>query len=520
MLGFIHRLWDGVARLFALMFPMFVRTAPAGGLGPAGAWAARGLVVAVVLVLLGLLNQSSWLGADRWLHSPLPVLNSVWIPTLILALYLTCWLGWWFWLTLHADRGPVSGFPDIDAAWDRATEALGKAGILLHDVPVFLILGQTADGEEALFQSAGLKPLVNQVPRSPGAPLHVTASRDAVFVTCPGASCLGPLTAPGGDEGESGLGPEPEDAEDKGDELATIGIGQGLKLDVLLSQGAEAARKRAAARRKVIEVEPLKARLAQLCRLIARDRKGFCSINGALVLIPADATGPQGDPEEFARCCKADLATTFDVLGVRCPILALVCDLERLPGFAEILTHLPPGQTSRRMGQRFPLVTDLRPAEVAAMIEGGIEWVGQTLFPNLICSLFRLETPGSEEVKGVALENAALFRFLAEIRARQDRLARILTSCFATASGEPLLFGGCYLGGTGSSPTTGQAFVSGVFKRLIQDQDLVSWTESALKRDAAAHRRARQLGIGLTVVNVLVALVVIYLIYQLFTRQS
>lgn len=502
-------------RLLALLFPMFHGTTAAGQ-GTAGEWLARGLIVAVVAALLGLLNQAPQVDAHSWLHSPWPILNSFWIPLLALSLYFMCWLGWWFWLALRVDTGPTSAFPDIDAAWGEATEELARTGVLLQDVPVYLILGQSAAGETALFQSAGLN--VNQFPPDPLAPLHLVASPDAVFVTCPGASCLGLLTATSAEA----PGPAAEsEVSDEGPDLdSRLGVGLRRWVDAIFGHAEAPDPRLTSARRRTIEVQPLKARLAHLCRLIARDRGGFCPINGVLVLIPAAVTDPHGDAEGFIRCCRADLSVVLEVLGIRCPTLALVCDMERLPGFTEAVAHLPPGQTSRRIGQRFPLVTNLRPEEVGTVIEEGIDWVSRSLFPNMIYSLFRLEAPGREDVEGVVFENSELFRLIAEIRARRKRLAQILVACFAASSREHLLFGGCYFGGTGSDTASSQAFVSGVFARLIQDQDHVTWSESALRDDARARQVARLLGLFLAVANVFTAGVAVYLLQQLFRGRT
>ena len=90
-----------------------------------------------------------------------------------------------------------------------------------------------------------------------------------------------------------------------------------------------------------------------LCRLIKRDRLGFCPINGILVLLPISAADPKNHPEDTAEACRADLTEAFGVLRA-CPVLVMVPDLERVERFEELIQRLPEAQRGKRMGQRFP----------------------------------------------------------------------------------------------------------------------------------------------------------------------
>jgi hypothetical protein len=46
----------------------------------------------------------------------------------------------------------------------------------------------------------------------------------------------------------------------------------------------------------------------------------------------------------------------------------------------------------------------------------------------------------------------------------------------------PILFSGCYYGGTGETPER-QAYVKGVFERLPEQQEELEWTEAALREE-------------------------------------
>src|SRR5439155_24859794 len=82
-------------------------------------------------------------------------------------------------------------FREIDGAWDVAVRALAQAGIRPGDLPMFLVLGRPAGPEENLFHAAQLPLVVKQTPGDARAPLHVYATREAIYVTCAGASLLG-----------------------------------------------------------------------------------------------------------------------------------------------------------------------------------------------------------------------------------------------------------------------------------------------------------------------------------------
>src|SRR5262249_19747744 len=64
------------------------------------------------------------------------------------------------------------------------------AGMDLKEFPLFVILGQPAEQEEYLFASAGLSLKVKEPRTGKATPVHVFATADAIFVTCPNASVL------------------------------------------------------------------------------------------------------------------------------------------------------------------------------------------------------------------------------------------------------------------------------------------------------------------------------------------
>ena len=142
------------------------------------------------MLILGLINQPKFIGLTNWIRNP--TIGKIWLPLFGLCLYGLLWLGWWLYRILSLDvPAEESEFPDIDRAWAQAMDALSRADIRLDSTPLFLVLGWNSGSEEAFFQAAGIKAKVNQVPRDDEEvkPLHVTADRDGIWLTCPGASC-------------------------------------------------------------------------------------------------------------------------------------------------------------------------------------------------------------------------------------------------------------------------------------------------------------------------------------------
>jgi hypothetical protein len=499
MMKILAKPWELLRALFVLAFPMF----RGGGTGSAatgspGVWVARGILLAVVLAGLGLLNQSETLGLKRWI--PYGRVGEFWLPLFAFCAYAMIWLGWLLYRVLGIEVGPVtSEFQDIDRAWSEALEALAQADIHLADTPLFLVLGWTSGGEEFLFHAAALKAQVKQVPQDPSKPLHVTANRDGIWVSCPGASLSGQQSlALGGGAGRLAEATLATLSEEPADPFQTMGMGAdktlGVKDFMDSLKKTQAQQRSSQKQQQVIDTDKYLARLRYLCGLIARDRQGFCPVNGILVVLPITAADPTSSPDEIAATCKTDLAEAFEVFRMRCPVLVLISDLEKLQGFSDLVERLPAGQKSNRMGQRFPLAPDLDPSEVPARIEASVNWTGDILFPSMVQSLYQVESPGGEDVTEVIRANSQLYRFLAQIRERQESLARLVRDCVPDRpAGEPIMFGGCYFAGTGDDSATEQAFASGVLKRLIQDQDNVTWTSSAMDEDAAYLRLARGL---------------------------
>src|SRR5262249_22554484 len=155
----------------------------------------------------------------------------------------------------------------------------------------------------------------------------------SIWLTCPDVALLSQHNPAivGSDDGPEHLGTV---VEESADPFKTIGIGQGGGMglqDLLSNAKKEIAEERGGVRaRHHIDRERYSARLRYLCRLIKRDRLGFCPINGILVVLPISAADPKSGPEAIAASCRSDLTEAFGVMRLRCPVLVMVTGLERL----------------------------------------------------------------------------------------------------------------------------------------------------------------------------------------------
>lgn len=507
------RIWYRVTWVFRLVLPIFSKARDFRGISSAVRWTIHVIVVLAILLGLLLVNKSSGrLGV--WLKQHLVLIKAewfrgYWLPVFGLVVYLLLMLAWLLWKLLGMQE-PESDFDDIDRAWDEAVAALDKAGIDLRDTPLFLVVGHSAGGEDALFAAAQVSPIVNGAPERANSPLHVYANRDAVYVTCAGASVLGHqaglLTGDPAAAAPSGGGAAAPAGYDPNRTMAP-GIQEGSMANPMKdiqrilaraeregrspAQLVEEERKRIQiAERKSKARPPLDlkeadrsaARLRHLCRLIVRDRYPYCPINGILLLVPFSSSDSDRDADQTATACQRDMAAARKALQLHCPMFTVICDLETATGFREFLQRLPPGDRQRRVGQRFPLATDLEPDKVADKVDESVQWIFRSLIPYWVYKMFRVETPGKNDAADVLRGNAELYQLLSELRIRQARLGRIAARAVGSEKDGPPLFGGTYLAGTGTDPAE-QAFSPGILRRLADHQASLCWSASALDEE-------------------------------------
>jgi hypothetical protein len=362
---------------------------------------------------------------------------------------------------------------------------------------------------------------VGGVPSRADAPLRVYANRDAIFVTCAGASLLGRQAAilaeepayatGGGADGGPAVSGRPFDVGmsigAKSIGMHSVGAFDGMeemrailrqaeregrttteaekqRIEQLMGGGrggsAPARHARPQLLRNTEEAQRHTDRFEHLCHLIVRDRSPYCSINGILVLVPYAATESDEDANQTADVCQRELASARRALRVYCPVFGLLSDLEKAQGFPELIERFPKDQRHRRIGQHFPLVPDLDPAKTARVVEQSARWICTCLLPTQIYKFLRLEGNGRESLNDAEQANYRLIHLMSQLRGRERRLGMILARAVEVEDDAPALFGGCYLGASGTDNVREQAFIAGVVRRLIDNQGYVSWTRQAL----------------------------------------
>ena len=457
-------------------------------------------------------------------------MRKVWLPLVFLLAYILMDLAWRLWRQLHAET-EGSEFPDIDAAWAEATRNLDQAGIDLTETPLFLILGEPRGSGPALFDAAHLPLLVSFAPRRPDAPLHLYADRDGIYVTCPGASLLGrqasllnadrwlsPVASPSvAVDRHAPLGPAARRGE--------LGEAVSLRQDLLIGPGERTAETAPAREMNAggggAGVGPRADRTPggrhgpavgqapagpgpELGRGPALDRPPRASLPpdrpGPEALLP-DQRGPpahplrrhgrrRGRPSDRGRLPEGPLGGASGPQGP----LPDVRDGLRPGGGARVprVRRVLPGGAAPPVPGATPAALSRHRADGSPPDGPGrlaLDRPGPVPGPRL--QALAAGGPGRDPAADGRSRNVRLYQLLRTIHGQHERLYRIIYQAILHEARGPILLGGCYLAGTGREAARDKAFVAGVFRRLIENQNYVSWTEDALTEEANNRRWAR-----------------------------
>lgn len=239
-------------------------------------------------------------------------------------------------------------------------------------------------------------------------------------------------------------------------------------------------------------------RLQALTHLLRLARQPLCPVNGVLTLLPFEAVqAAPADVQQLERAVKSDLTTIQRELQVRSPVSAMVVDLEYERGFRELVRRVGRDRAAiQRFGRRYDVRAEATPEDLRAL---SAHVCGA--FEDWIYTLFRehgsLSRPG----------NTRLYSLLCKVRCTlKPRLSGVLGEGYGydprfMSDDDRIPFSGCYFAATGSTGDR-QAFVRGVFDKLVDEQEQVEWTSEALRSE----RRYRHLAaLGIVVDLLLIA---------------
>jgi hypothetical protein len=510
-------IWNGIRSFLGLIVPFFAEVRDFKGWNRLLIWAIQISIFIVLMATAYILGER--LNVKAHVHAPNAIRN-YFLPWLVVLFYVLVWMFWWFWKILLEKDGESSDFPDIDQAWNAAVRDLRAAGIYVTDVPIYLVIGEPAQGEHALFQGSQIKFEVH-TPHDVRSPIRLHANRDFLFISCSGTSGTGKLAQlVNHDEhvadtyaeefASSEFGENDPLVQTMGKSLgadamksicATGSVGAALHIlrdarkagrdlnpDEIKALG-EMAQKSRRQPRPLIKSEQeknnLKARLRHLCRLIAQERRPVCPVNGILVVIPFLSTQHDDDSVEYSNMIRGDLTAAREALQITCPVYALLADLETQSGFSEFALRMSKTDKARRCGRSVPLGAEVDDSRMPGLIRDGLQYlIRGVLTDKVYDEAFQLENNVKLTLADVTKHNNQVYLFLTKLYRAEYRLADIVNNGILFQPMKPPLYGGCYLAATGKTEDM-QAFLPGVFQKMKEDRgDFVSWTPAALTEDA------------------------------------
>lgn len=524
----IYSVLNWFREIFALVFPLFKQATDFAKWGRWAWYVLHAIVIGLIVWFLWWLNNRvpavrTWLFDMLRTKQPDPRIHNIFLPAVFLLVYALSWILRWIWLQLGPDAD-IDEFPDITTAWTEGTARLWSKGIKPSDLPLFLILGANKSGEEFLFKS-GQVPIEVFGPVSGDPPIRLWASRDGIYVTAPGASALGAYAdllqrgpadfgMPGGDAAKKTVGLGDDDSLD-----ATVQEINALRALARTRELTPEEKNRMRELATTAQSKPQRSkpsltadvvklssdRLRYLAKLIAKDRRPFCPINGILLLFPWEALDADDSIKSAALALRSDMLTARSAFRMCAPAVGLVCDVEDTRGFQQFCGSFNSEQLAARIGQRFPLVPDQPDSEFNTLYDTGANWLGEHLFPGRVYQALQIDTNDSR-----ALTARNLFQLYRQAYERLPRLGRMMRAGIPQPGhgpdgldGPPLL-AGCYLAGTGSDGEH-QAFVAGVFERLSENQGVVAWSQTAIAEDISYKRSAN---IGFSTIAILMVAIV------------
>jgi hypothetical protein len=421
------------------------------------------------------------------------VLQSWWSPgkavallLLLIVVPLLVYQAARLWLEHQGGR-----WPDIAAAWSAAVAELGRQQISFTESPLFLVLGSDGgEAERALFAEPPTPLVVEQSPAG-GGPLHIFASRDAIFVCFSGAgqtavasaavrsASTGGVQAWNSSQTETASGAVADQSGGEHGEAAIAGDGQ-------RSAPANPPPRSGKERRQATD------RLEFACDQLRQARMPLAAINGVVVLLPLQINRTaDAEAASLGQAVGEDLATMTRELGVRAPVTLVAGVLQDDPAIDDLLTRLDAGKRSAACGQPFPLGLPPTPEHLHALAFNATGSLNDRLAELLLDPRRIAQQPA----------NRHLLAMLGRLRLHvSTQIARVLQQAFSPdlhggvdgRRGLMPLLAGCYVASI-SGNASRRAYVRGLLDRVVQMQGELDWTDESLRAEAWAGRTSRVL---------------------------
>lgn len=420
---------------FYLMLPFttagqFVKNWVTGRLSRKASLAMEFLTVAIVVTICIIINIKFEL--QNSLGGPAGLRN-VWLGLVAFLSYLTLRLSIALFRQFPEN---LSQFPDIQIAIETGKELTYDAQIELHDVPVFLVLGATAEVESAMSRSSFIGSDLRFDPKE--LPVHWYGDNDALWITLPGVSAVSEQTR----RWEEGL--------------------------------ADPSAKPDSYRMSHKEKDEAFRRLKYTMKQLRKLREGVVPINGVVMLVPFQWM-TDSKYSKLLDTIKLDMFAAQTELGVKCECVVLFHGIEQQAEFQAYSARFPESVRQGRCGCTLPQFTQHMPEESAALHR----W---------LFDFFRQQIYGFFAADVTQPSNQMLFRFLNLIEKSRENFSRILTNAFPDDVESKMYLSGVYFV---ELSTSGHAFFDGVVARLRSDHDeVIGWTPAMLKRNQRISRLA------------------------------
>jgi hypothetical protein len=344
------------------------------------------------------------------------------------------------WRGLSAAFGRLRVAGPLDEVWTALLTRLRQARVEMSRRRVNLILAPDHAGEALapkLINSGDLH-LITDAPAGPG-PVHAYAigdgERDSILLSCDGAWSSG-----------------------------------------LLAEGA--------------------ARVADLGSKLKSQDPNRPIVSGVVLLCPFE-WADRAEAVDHAAVAGEAIQVLYQALQVRCPVLALFCGLEAIPGAPEFIrrmTAVDRRKTEARAGFEVPVSKNFDRKLARRAMDWIATWFHNGVLDLLVADLF--------EYRG----NAELIRFDQEFRRRRRRLVEVLEAALSTyqRDDEIVMFRGGYFTAIGDEPGA-SAFAPGLFHGLrapiLAERREANWTQAAIRGD----KQYRTIALGMALVSALAA---------------